>query len=179
MRMMFQKVVATAMTNAGILKIAVMITKVYVKISRKPGNFDCPQIKRRTEIFSVMSVCQSVILSKGDFVGVRGPILTVQEIPLPQLPVICGGSCAQPGLKGIQTCSLQDPLLSRQVATKNMQSAIHLVWIKGKIDVNHTESLFKWTSINNIYITNYFFFLSVTLSYQCSWKAILHKHRGT
>ena len=83
MRMMFQKAVATAMTNAGILKIAVMITKVYVKISRKPGNFDCPQIKMRAVIFSVMSVCQSLILSKGDRVGVRGPLLTVRKFPSP------------------------------------------------------------------------------------------------
>ena len=56
---MFQKVLATAMTVVQVLKIAVTITKLYVKISRKPGNLDCPQKKLpEGNIFS--RVCQPV-----------------------------------------------------------------------------------------------------------------------
>ena len=38
MKMMFRMVVATATTNAGPLKIVVMITKMYVKMKCLPGN---------------------------------------------------------------------------------------------------------------------------------------------
>ena len=42
MRMILRKIVATAMTNAGVIKIVVMITKTYVKMQKMkwlPGNY--------------------------------------------------------------------------------------------------------------------------------------------
>ena len=61
--MMFQKVLATAMTVVQVMKIAVTITKLYVKISRKPDNFDCPRTKLPKVIFSVVSVSQSLTVN--------------------------------------------------------------------------------------------------------------------
>ena len=79
---MMKRRIATAITVVPYMKIVVTITKLYVMISRKPGNFDCLHMKlREGNIFSHVSVPVSHSVEGGRG-GLGAPISLYRERPL-------------------------------------------------------------------------------------------------